>query len=788
MMDKPRVTLIFDPFAICSEAGVRVSNFESERQAFRDIDDLLRRDSRFETVVPMTYVISAVNVEHFKTYHGVENVEIKKVTPRALVREVFNLEPPDWLSDDLICTWRLLDLSPPDDMLDDGWPATVASWLIPGVAKAETLDQWFRVTGDAQNRFADQYGTDPVSSWIQERFSGLAAEEISSREVVSELRAKLTRAESPVAFANEWMRRKACLPLTKQSLDNPFRIVGMDHESAQDRAIASQLPLPFPLPSNLHKEVSQHFCRAIQTVRIKERHRLSEAAQSLNAIWQGVPEEIDSWLKIYPKGLTNSAASHLPTLPGFEASGLLRKIVEWYRPPETIAPWTGMTDVVEEWIASYSLFIRNCFLRRYLDESDDPALEFGRWLRDHHSVSFDHHKYSYCRVAKAVQKALHDNRTVLLVMVDALPIHLASDIIDYMNNGLGDEPTNSSYMFVPVPTVTSVCKEAVLTGRFPCECGGDLRSQLKTRYGLEEEELHVAANWQDAERLHIESETRLIVYRDNRIDDQLHNLKSYRTMLEDSHGVFRQIASLIKRWSNDIRCIRQESPLVLVTSDHGFTYGPAPGHETTSHRALDGTHRCTPVDGQVENGDVNDPSVAVIDKDNYHLRSNYLAAQGRYFGKGTVSGWSMAHGGLLPEEVIVPYLEWFGQEQSTPCPRVSFPDELIVDRDVLSVSVMLSNVGNLSTLEGSLTIAIPGEEARATKHLPAIAAGESERLSFQFAFDKPPQGDKLPVDVIIKISKKHSGEPFERREQFLVKRARRLVEQTKKQADFENMF
>jgi len=34
----------------------------------------------------------------------------------------------------------------------------------------------------------------------------------------------------------------------------------------------------------------------------------------------------------------------------------------------------------------------------------------------------------------------------------------------------------------------------------------------------------------------------------------------------------------------------------------------------------------------------------------------------------------MSHGGLLPEEVIVPIVEWFGDEHVIPWPEVTFPD------------------------------------------------------------------------------------------------------------------
>lgn len=791
MTEAPWVTLIFDPFELYKGAGIRISDFQSEMQAFQEIDDLLRRNVQLETVVPKTYIISAASVEHFGSYRGLNRVKIESITPRTCVCEVLGTELselPEWLTDDDIVKWHLLDSIPPDVMADGNWPASIAFWLIPGITGVATLDKWFYLVGNSEDRFRENYRGDPVSTWIQERFSERAAIEISSRETVSYLTSELARSVSPVVFANEWLRRKACLPLTRPSDENPLQLVDLDHESPRVRAVAERLPLTFPLPSRLHQEVSQLFCKAIQHRRINELHRLSETIQLLNAVWDGIPEQIESWLDILPRGLDKNATDHLSSLPGFQASDLLQQVVEWYQPPETVPAWSGLNDDAEGWVAAYSTYIRSCFLRRDLNEARDPAIGFGRWLKDHHAVSFDHRSYRYSRVAESVQKALRLGRTIVLVMIDALPTHLVSDMIRHVAKELQEEPTRNSFVFAPVPTITDVCKVAILTGKHPRDCRGNLLSQLQQAYGLEPKHVQLAANWQDAGGTPIEPDTRLIVYRDNRIDDHVHNLASYREMLEGSKGVFLGIAKLLSRWSKDIRYIHQESPLILVTADHGFTYGPAPGQETTGNRALDGTHRCVVVQGVPDEADIADESVTLIDKDTFHLRSTYLAARGRYFGKGTPAGWRMSHGGLLPEEVLVPFVEWFGEEESTLWPTVSFPEGFMCEENRLVLKIDIRNPHGLTTPEGSMILIIPSECFRKTMPLPSLAAGVSTILKIEFTTTSPPEGSELPVEVIMKSRKKTSREPVERPQRFLVQRTRLLVEKTIEQADFENMF
>ena len=110
-------------------------------------------------------------------------------------------------------------------------------------------------------------------------------------------------------------------------------------------------------------------------------------------------------------------------------------------------------------------------------------------------------------------------------MIDALALHLAREAVGYLKDYLKEDPTWSSYLLTAVPTITEVCKEAVLTGWRPDQCGGGLVSLLCKAYDLSEDQVQVAASWQDGERLQVNARTRLVVHRDNQLDDQVHRLR-----------------------------------------------------------------------------------------------------------------------------------------------------------------------------------------------------------------------------------------------------------------------
>ena len=102
------------------------------------------------------------------------------------------------------------------------------------------------------------------------------------------------------------------------------------------------------------------------------------------------------------------------------------------------------------------------------------------------------------------------------------------------------------------------------------------------------------------------------------------------------------------------RCARWPNQPTLLTADHGFTYGPGLGSETRGKQRLDGRHRCVEIAGKPATEDIEDNSIVFLEKARLSLSKSYLAAVRRHFGRDTVSGWVMSHGGLLLQEVIIP--------------------------------------------------------------------------------------------------------------------------------------
>ena len=536
-----RVTLVFDPFGIWAESADLVRDVRDELEAFRQIEDLLRRDDRFETVTPKTFLVHPECWEHFQSYRGVCGVTFHEVTPRRQLAERLGGKLPEWLTDQRILDWQLLRRAVPHGPVED-WPAVLAEWLAPGVIDADSLGAWLSHAA-AADMAPSVKDCPPVMQSFRESFLRVAERVGVPKEMGEQLAVDLDDRLDPASFATRWLRRRGLRPLADVSAQNPLRAPGIHVGSPQQRALARYIPLVFPLPPALHAEISGLTRQAVHNARIENPEAFERVVLQLEALWPGLAEELKVWVAMHPRAMSRAAADHLRGLPGFEEDDLARRLVHEYAPAEGPPAWPGLDDpaAFDAWIPAYARFLRSSFLRRdLLCGADDPAEGFGRWLKDHETVSFAHPERSYNVVARRVQSSLAKGRAVILVLMDALAIHVVSSLADYVTDRLGAEPSWASYLFAPVPTITAVCKEAVLTGVTPDRACGKLPQALLRAYRLDASELQVSANWEDAERTALRPSTRLLVHRDNRLDDRLHQTASYASLLEDCVGLFAQ--------------------------------------------------------------------------------------------------------------------------------------------------------------------------------------------------------------------------------------------------------
>lgn len=778
-MDKIRIVL--DPFLIFNGDGITVFDAQSEKRAFAIIDGFLKNHSVNRNAL---FIVKGVACcKHFESYKNItSNLIYEEITPRRRLQEVFNRDLPKWLTDEYICNCRLLEMEPRLHALEDGWPAIICSMFMPDITKANTLTSWLKVTAQANN-FPKEAYTNEVKEWVVENFKSIVLSCISSSEAVRYFVDKLSNTSTPSIFSREVILRAALLPLLIPS--SPLRRGELNMGSLVDLSYSKYIPFKFPQDAIDEEYISKHMVAAVRKARLDKKD-FASVVLTLNALWKGIAGELDRWLIINPQAMTVEVSQHLSILNKDSNDKNISALIEYYSPPEEVPKWNDLDACFDEWVNKYSHFIRKSFLRRHLPSfENDPAHGFSNWLKENYTVSL-HREKGYRIIAHTIQNKIKEGRLVIVLMIDALAIHLMSSAINQISNALCSQPTRCKFLFVPVPTLTEICKNSVLTGLPPKECHSNLISDLMNVYKLDNKEITITSSWNDAERVEIGDHVKLLVYKNNSIDDQLDMAGNYRSLLESCDNIFLNISQVVRRWRDDYNSTNKSQPFILLTSDHGFTYGPPPGMKTEFNVVLDGKRRCVQLDKSLS---FTNNNYTIIDKELFKLKNSYLAARGRHFGVqlDTLSGWSMSHGGLLPEEVIVPMVEWFGNDTVTPWLDLSFCKDACYDRGYWLLSVILTNKNNIPVPKGQLNIRVANQGEYCNININRIEPGRKIEIEVRIP-DHNSVHNNPCFDVIQVITNYDGSNSSKKHEQYIVPKANQLIERTAEQDDFENMF
>jgi hypothetical protein len=770
------VRLIHDPYGLVKRDAIRVHTAEQLRTSFREIDGLLACG---ETAAEYVYIIDSVFWTHYNCYQQIMGVSVEEFLPRLIIQQRFHQFPPDWVSDELIMNIGFLNCEL-KELTNSNWEETATEWLLPGYHKIATLSDWL-IAVYRTPLLADEKIPNQIKQVLWAQFIQCAKGIIQFHEM--EALESIWRDSSPKAFVEEALTVSAFMPFQTKDMASGF--YGQLERASS--GCLEKLPLVFPLPVELHKQVSQKFTDTLRKARLEDRD-LTRTLLSLNAIWEGVSSEIQNWLNAQPNALTLPAAEHLESLPGNDAF-LVTELLHRFKPYETPAEWSGL-DSIETWIHDYSHYIRSAFCRRTLPEnwSADPAASFSKWIKKNITVTFNHQEYGFGIVARRVSENLRQGRIVILVLIDALAYHLVDVLIQNLSVQVEEQPSSIVPMFVPVPTLTEVSKLAVLTGFKPNQCTERIEALIPDRYGLTQEEVLLVDSWNDPFRARIQPQHRLIVYRENRLDDRLDSIKSYSELLDEFHLISKQVADRISNWITDLKCWVNVAPVVIITGDHGFTYGPPSNPQGATGMSLGKHLRCIAIEKKHSTAQHPKGSVTVLDKESFCLNKSYLAATSRQFGQGTLSGWVMQHGGLLPEEVIVPVVTWFAGETRVLHPVIAIVDGACRRAGLWELEIEIRNTSALQIRNVFLAVSIPNVLPDWTKTIQILEPNQKVILKVNIAGPDVPECQSFAINVSTRVMTKSGVQSSPSRRQFLVTHKVQLVERTTEQDTFEEMF
>ena len=254
--------MVFDPYNIHEGEGFVIADTQSELLAFKEIDNYLR-DGKTNYRI---FIIRGNFCEHFKFYNeNIKGLNIRRLSPRQEVAKQFKNKPPEWLTNERICDWQLLEKEVPKIASSEDWEVIIAAWLIPGIELISSLEEWFLQISNVED-FPEEMVNEEIMEWIVRRFREIAGEHLN-RDILDRLTGSLIEKKNPVLFAREWMYKKSIAPFVCKSLNNPLYSHGpIDKVSPLEVPIMHALPLIFPLPEKMHEKVSEMMKKTVRKI------------------------------------------------------------------------------------------------------------------------------------------------------------------------------------------------------------------------------------------------------------------------------------------------------------------------------------------------------------------------------------------------------------------------------------------------------------------------------------------------------------------------------------------
>jgi hypothetical protein len=435
--------------------------------------------------------------------------------------------------------------------------------------------------------------------------------------------------------------------------------------------------------------------------------------------------EMYKFLRQNPDKLNHALYASLEPFLSLDQQAELSKSLPPEPPPSIPA---GIPEVLTWFGSSYLPYRR--WQSRHGDETatklaDAAARDFAVWYLDNYPEALMGGALrDYLSFRQLVsQQGLRDGAATLLIVADGLH----ADDAEVLKHSLEEKTQRltalqDSYVFAPLPTVTAFCKDSLLRGVPPSEMG---------RVGYLGEVLPEKKHPSD--RVESLKPGDLLVWSVMEPDHTYHGRNTYDSLKQDVRSALENIAGKV---ADIVERVSPELVLrIIVTTDHGRLLA-------TARRAME-----VPA-GMESHGRASwGPLQTSFGKTGYVIEDDVVHLHGERFGLPSDVGEAMVmigpvmfktndaksgserfpHGGLYPEEVIVP---WIVLERDWKQPELdaAFEGEAMAGTRGLA-AITLSNFSEVALRPTQLELAL--DTGRKTFSLDAPVIGPKSTGSLQ---------------------------------------------------------
>jgi hypothetical protein len=529
-------------------------------------------------------------------------------------------------------------------------------------------------------------------------------------------------------------------------------------------AIADLPEFPLPISDRLRQRVGTTWTRrTIEKCGIYFRSIVSRRIP--RELKEEVARMSADYFKSHHSELESSIVQEISDFLPMEEIGALRKIV----PPEVPLPPPGDAALVAAWFCNSYLPYRLWAIDRD-DEAvravcRDRGAAFAKWFLEFYptALAAGAETISFRRSGRV----MHDRagKVTLLIILDGIGIWDAKELARLIKSGQKRLAlTKNDWCFAAVPTVTEICKPAMWQGVAPRNVNRN------APYAPVTDSIRLLENKDAGEKLRSAKCDDFFIWSLIQTDQTYHKPGDARTIQDnirsDLEGFAKRIASAVEAVPNQLKLN------VIITTDHGRFLGRSertlpllPGMLSHQRAAWGGPG--TASDLRTDFEIVAGGNAARLHPERFGLLQPALVAIAEdSFVNSDGSGGAdwFPHGGVWPEEVIIPWLEFqrdaepphvdgrisgAGVEGRDGEIEIHLTNSSPLELEVLSVSIEGSDLDHQFPLNQKLS---PRDAKAITRRLsPWPSANRVVRSSAKCIL-RQPTGDLLTVTLALNLT------------------------------------
>ncbi|WP_295454026.1 alkaline phosphatase [uncultured Thiodictyon sp.] len=637
------VRIVVDDFGLYQDQDAEAV-LSSEVNLIQAVRKRIYQRLRTGETSPLVLHMSSAIFCRFQDLAGQPGLEIERVSPRHALRERLGCPSPFWLEDRLVLSLLTLagerrvengELDPIDRVL---------ALLDPILGQTTDLSELLRAFSKQSTAIKPLLSVGQIKGRLKGRLAAVG------NAVATELLALfIDGAEAP-----QQVYRILALAFLRERLDYFGARDGLTPTLALpprlcSKALVQQLP-PLPIAeadAAPYPEYLRHLLIAVARRTHDEGLPVHALADYVLQDWPGLLDCFQTLFEQEPGIASVPLILALHNLSGGAAGALATRMQEYldHAHCDPLAASACVNDVLR-WSARYFRYAIAAF-ERDAEPDEGVGESFARWVVGQQNRIIQS-EYDWRVVARTVDEDLAAGNLVILCIVDALgAIHMDLIELELRQRLVDQREPIIKPLFARLPTITEVGKIGVLTGLDRLTPSADYEKAVRERFAghlSAPGALQIVKSWKDF-RQALSPRTRLLVCLDNRVDDDLHQCTEFRLHRERVRAVAAELAELIANWLLDAARFGTKAT-ILITGDHGATKvsrssAPLPGTVPVERRLL-----------QVSSAPESVPEGFA-----------YVAADGQ------LGGWlipharlafgstaNLLHGGLTPEEVLIPFI------------------------------------------------------------------------------------------------------------------------------------